>query len=216
MKLQEVTQFLMVFGIILTGFSVANAQQNKLNKFVTIAKVKAPAAATDDILRQGFIKSIPVYKNIKGLEFKAFSIQKIEQGTFFGGIYLWENKESAEKWFSPEWFARVKSTYGVEGAVDYYEIISDNSFLPDNFEGASGSEMTVLVKNLSEKSIKKYAAKSNGLLRSYIFKTDKKFGAILLFTDGNAVNKFAGKMKLSSRELFDTPVLLDNIQRSEK
>lgn len=212
MKLIEIASFLTVFAAILTTFSAANAQENNSGKFVTIAKVKAPAAATDEILKQGFLKAIPTYKNIEGLQFKAFSIQKTEDGNFFGGLYLWNNKETAEKWFSPQWFERVKTTYAVQGTVDYYEIIADKSYFPKNYDFNDDKSAAIFVQDLNEKDVKAFTKKSVGLLRSYFVKTANGYGAILLFVNQQTANLFIEKNKIAEREFFTTPVLLNNVK----
>ena len=212
----NVTLFLAVCSIVLTNFGAVAAQENGAEKVVVIAKVKAPAAATEAILKAGFAKAIPTYQAIAGLEFKAFSLQKVDDANFFGGIYLWKDKASAEKWFSPEWFARVKATYGVEGKVDYYAVAADNSFIPKDFGSANENAVTIFVQDLSQKETEKYSTKSDGLLRSYIVKTGDRFGAILLFTGRATADKFIGKRKIAAPELFNTPVLLDNAKGNGK
>ena len=88
MKLLEIKTLLTISLTVFGMVSAISAQEKDSGKIVAIAKVKAPAAATESILKQGFIKAIPTYQNIEGLQVKAFSIQKTEAGTFFGGIYL--------------------------------------------------------------------------------------------------------------------------------
>ena len=38
-----------------------------------------------------------------------------------GGVYVWRSKEDAEKWYTPEWSARLTETYGVEPSVTFYD-----------------------------------------------------------------------------------------------
>ncbi len=177
---------------------------------MTIAKVKAPAAATGEIIKQGFAKALTTYQKIEGLEFKAFSLQKVDEARFFGGIYLWKNKESAEKWFSPQWFSRVKTTYGVDGTVDYYQVIADKAFIGKDFDYQSDKAVTILVQGLTEKDLKAYTKKNVGLLRSYFVKTTDGYGAILLFTDEQTASSFTKNKKIVKHELFETPLLLNN------
>lgn len=204
----KIHKIISVIAICLLAFVSANGQE----KFVTVAKVKAPAVATVEFIKQGFVKAIPTYQKIEGLEFKAFSLQKVAESNVFGGIYLWKNKESAEKWFSPQWFSRVKTTYGTDGTVDYYEIVADKSFMATDFDYKTETAVTLFVRNLSEKNAKKYGSKFDGLLRSYIVKDANNFGAILLFTNEAAANKFVEKKKISNQEMFSTPVLLNNVK----
>lgn len=217
MKSIKIILCLTVFLFLSGTFSAARAQtENNKGKVVTIVKVKAPAAATVEFIKQGFVKAIPTYQTIDGLEFKAFSLQKVDGGNAFGGIYFWTNKTSAEKWFSPAWFARVKATYGVDGTVDYYAVISDKSFISEQFDYKIETAATIFVQGLNEKDSKEFTKKSLGLLRSYFVKTADSYAAILLFANEQTANLFVEKKSITKREFFNTPVLLDNVKRSEK
>lgn len=188
MKSIKAVSLLTAFLLIVSTSSEIGAQENNSNKFVTIVKVKAPAAATGDFIKQGFVKAIPTYRAIENLEFKASSLQSVDNGNVFGGIYLWKNKESAEKRFAPQWFARVKTTYGVDGNVDYYPVVADKSFVSGKFDYKIETAVTVLVQNLSEKDLKVFTKKSLGLFRSYFVKTAGAYGAILLFANEQTAN----------------------------
>lgn len=216
MKLFEIVSSLIGFLFAFGMLSAANAQENAADKVLTIVKVKAPAAVTGELIRQRFVKAIPTYQAIDGLEFKAFSLQKVGDGYEFGGIYLWKNKASAEKWFSPQWFERVKTTYGVDGDLAYYAVAADKSFITDKFNYQSETAVTIFVPNLSDKDLKEYAKKRLGLLRSYFVKTANNYAAILLFVNEQTAKLFVEKKKITNRELFQTPVLLNNINSDKK
>jgi len=38
-----------------------------------------------------------------------------------GGFYVWRSKEDADRWYTPEWSARLTETYGVEPKVTFYD-----------------------------------------------------------------------------------------------
>jgi hypothetical protein len=38
-----------------------------------------------------------------------------------GGVYYWTSREAAEAWYTPEWRAQAKATFGAEPTVTYYE-----------------------------------------------------------------------------------------------
>jgi hypothetical protein len=38
-----------------------------------------------------------------------------------GGVYHWTSREAAEAWYTPEWRAQAKATFGAEPIVTYYE-----------------------------------------------------------------------------------------------
>jgi len=72
-----------------------------------------------------FEQTAPRYKDMPGLVRKYYIFQ---EGTG-GGVYLWENREAAEAVYSGEWRERIKSHYGAEPKITYYEspVIVDNS-----------------------------------------------------------------------------------------
>ena len=38
-----------------------------------------------------------------------------------GGVYYWESREAAEKWYTPELRERMKKKFGVEPIISYYD-----------------------------------------------------------------------------------------------
>ncbi len=168
------------------------------------------------LIKHGFVKAIPTYQTIAGLEFKAFSLQTADGGNTFGGIYLWKDRASAEKWFSPKWFARVKATYGVEGDLEYFPVVADKSFIPNDFDYKSETAATVFVPGLSERDLKEYTKKRLGLLRAFFIKTADGYGGILLFVNEQTAKLFVEKKRIIGQQFFNTPVLLNNTKRETK
>ncbi len=66
---------------------------------------KIPTDTTKDMLRQIIKDSAHTYLNIPGLIRKYYGIS--EDGRALTGIYLWETKEQAEAFYTPEWIALV-------------------------------------------------------------------------------------------------------------
>jgi hypothetical protein len=201
----ELCLLFLIFG--LTVFSVT---AQTVAKEAVIVKVKAPPQFTDELLKQGFLKAVPIYQAIDGLEFKAFSINQTGDKKFFGGVYLWENKDKADKWFTPQWAEKAKQTYGSEPLVERFSVISDSTFKVESFDVKSDKTTAVLIKNLSEKEAKKHSKKSLGVYRSYEIKTVDGFGVILFFVNQATADVFLKKNKVENYELFQTPVLLNN------
>jgi hypothetical protein len=48
-----------------------------------------------------------------------------------GGIYYWTSQEAAEAWYTPEWRAKAKQTFGAEPVITYY----DTYVTVDNVKG---------------------------------------------------------------------------------
>lgn len=38
-----------------------------------------------------------------------------------GGIYYWTSREAAEAWYTPQWRANAKETFGAAPVITYYE-----------------------------------------------------------------------------------------------
>lgn len=83
----------------------------------TIVVVKTPPGVTRAMIEAGFAKSVPVYRKIPGLIRKYFTVN--DNG--FGGMYLWKSRAAAEAWYTAEWRARAKATYGVEPELTYFD-----------------------------------------------------------------------------------------------
>jgi hypothetical protein len=198
--------------LLILGASAISATAQTVAKEAVIVKVKAPPQFTDELLRQGFLKAVPIYQAIDGLEFKAFSINQTNGIKFFGGVYLWENKEKADKWFTSQWTEKAKQTYGSEPIVERFAVISDSTFKVENFDAKSDKTVSLLLKNLSEKDAKKHYKKSLGVYRSHEIKTADGFGVILFFVNQATADVFLKKNKVENYELFQTPVLLNNAQ----
>lgn len=95
----------------------AAAQSNGADDVVVVVNVPTPAGVTADRLRVEFEAAAPRYRQIPGLKTKSFTIGEAS----FGGAYLFEDRATAEAWFSDAWKARVVQTYGAEARVDIYE-----------------------------------------------------------------------------------------------
>jgi hypothetical protein len=206
MRLQS---FFVLFGFVFIVLVVFTKAQTVVKEAV-IVKIQAPPQFTDELLKQGFQKAVPVYQAIDGLEYKAFSINKTADKKFFGGVYLWENKDKADKWFTPQWAEKAKQTYGSEPLVGRFAVINDSTFKVESFDSKSDKTVSILLKGLSEKAAKKHSKKSLGVYRSYQIKTADGFGVILFFVNQATADVFVKKNKVENYELFQTPVLLNN------
>lgn len=179
-------------------------------KVVTVVKVKAPWYVLGSFLRRAFKKAIPQYQALDGLEFKSFSIGRLDQGKHFGGIYLWENRAKAEKWFSPAWFQRVRDLRKTEGNVSYYDVIAVNNWSPVNFDFTTieRHSVTVFISGLEANQVGKLLVPQVGLLNAYTVQAGEKLGLFLLFETGRKSRQFLQQNGITSFERFETPVLL--------
>jgi hypothetical protein len=77
--------------------------------------------------------TIPDYAKRSGLMFKAFSFER--NSGDFGGLYFWRDKASAEAWFNPAWFERVRK----ERSADAQVRMLDATVSVDNTGGGTQS-----------------------------------------------------------------------------
>jgi hypothetical protein len=83
----------------------------------TIVVVRTPAGVTRAMIDAGFDKAAPTYRKVPGLLRKYFTVNEAS----FGGMYLWKSRAAAEAWFTQEWRARAKATYGAEPELTYFD-----------------------------------------------------------------------------------------------
>jgi heme-degrading monooxygenase HmoA len=86
---------------------------------VAIVKIAKPWYAPVALVRSKMRETLPLYAKLPGLEFKAFSLARPDGE--FGGIYFWRDRATAQAWFNPAWFERVRQERGVEGQVRYVD-----------------------------------------------------------------------------------------------
>jgi hypothetical protein len=101
------------------------------NNVVVIVRIPVPKFAPKWLVRKKMKATVDLYSSIDGLEFKLFTFET-ESGDF-GGIYTWRDSASAEKWFNPEWFARIQRERGNEAYVRYF----DAPLSIDNVQGGT-------------------------------------------------------------------------------
>jgi hypothetical protein len=178
-------------------------------KVVTVVKVKTPWYGFGFMLKRAFKDAVPTYQKAAGLQTKFFHLS--DDGKYFGGIYLWQDKASAQNWFNDKWFARVREKYNDEGRVEYLTLIQEKVFAPANYDYAAAQDgsRVLRVRNVNLASLADATAKAEGLLRMLVAQHNEETSALLLFaTDKQATE--AAKLFATPTELFETPVLLFN------
>jgi heme-degrading monooxygenase HmoA len=84
----------------------------------TLVQLPVPAGVSKDQIRAEFTKAIPAYRAVPGLLRKHFIVS--EQGTL-GGVYLWQDEASAKAWFSESWHQKVRTIYGVDARIEWFD-----------------------------------------------------------------------------------------------
>ena len=179
---------------------------------VTVVNVQAPWYAFDFILPGQFKKVIPVYEQVAGLRFKAFSILDKEEKSF-GGIYLWDSEQRARDWYTPTWFADIEQKRGHKPTVDYYSVVKDVTFVAPDFDYRQRESdcVTVFVHAINPVLVQQCLTPQAGLLRTYLVReTGEQEGALLLFANADNATAFLERQKVGTYDWFRTPVLLNN------
>jgi hypothetical protein len=192
------------FLSLIIGLSIPSqisAKEKGMSKqVVAIVDIKAKWYYFDFLLKNGFRNSIPEYEAAPGLLFKYYDFIHKDSQKEFGGIYLWKDIESAEKWYDNAWFDRI------------YQVEEIKTFVPDNFDYRSieGDSIAAYFPQISENKIEIFLTKAPGILRSYILKKDQKNYAVVLFENKDSAEEFILNHNLIGAELYSTPVLLKN------
>lgn len=201
---------------------------------VVIVKVAKPWYAPDFLVVRKMRAALPQYQRIPGLSYKIFSIAR--PGGEFGGIYLWHDRASAEAWFNPAWYRRVKTERGVDADVRMFE--APRMF--DTLSSAAGADLVTSTRDDAiatvvtlptpagtsrEQTLRGFEAemalerRAPGLLRRYAIVTgDGRFGGVYLWRDEDAAKRwFDAAWQRKVRELygsepqvewFDAPILM--------
>ncbi|WP_407524698.1 hypothetical protein PDL71_02165 [Lacibacter sp. MH-610] len=166
---------------------------------ITITKVETPWYATRNMIIKRFEAAIPDYEKIPGLNAKSFSLSS--SGSYFGGIYYWNSKQTAEAWFNPGWFETVKKKYKSPGEVLYYTVTGEEIVV----QALTGKEKYWTVVSIGQKEINTAA---QGLIKVSFVKNEKgSEGHISLWKTEEDARAYYHN-SLSANEFFDTPVLL--------
>jgi hypothetical protein len=197
---------------------------------VVIVRVPKPWYAPRTLVLGKMRDTVPQYAKLPGLLFKAYSFER-ESGDF-GGLYHWRDRASAEAWFNPAWFERVRQERGVEALVRLFEapVSVDNTpggTPADSDSRAVGTlvEIPIPAGITRERLAAEFQAavptyqKVSGLLRKHFtLSPNGSFGGVYLWKDeasarawfsdawhARVVKTYGQDAKL---EWFDTPILL--------
>ena len=85
---------------------------------IAFVKFKIPSDLDDTILKEKFIETSPIYKDTKGLIRKNY-ISDTEKN-IAGGVYCFDTRDNAEKWFDAERIAWITDRYSPP-EIEYFE-----------------------------------------------------------------------------------------------
>jgi heme-degrading monooxygenase HmoA len=115
-----VNKLLIAAALLLAGFSsLAQPVTTAPLPVVAVVRVPTPWYAPRALVVAKMRDTVPLYAQLPGLAFKAFSIERASKE--FGGLYYWRDAAAAQAWFNAAWFERVKKERGVDGRVTLYD-----------------------------------------------------------------------------------------------
>ncbi len=86
---------------------------------VAIVRFPLDPPVSADEAKSMFETSAPNYTNLPGLMRKHYL--HTDDGSVGGGVYLWENRASAEAVYTDAWRERLTERYGAPPIVEYFE-----------------------------------------------------------------------------------------------
>lgn len=190
-----------------------------------IVQVPKPWYAPRFVVQGRMRDTIPQYRALPGLAFKAYAFAQAEG--HFGGIYLWKDLSSARAWFTPAWFARVERERGVAADVRYFQVVAaiDNHPAGTPFDAHSPSVASLWLAPLpagvdagrwqrEAQATVATLGQVPGLLRRYLVSTGQgRVGHISLWRDSASAQRWWNTERATGSaeatiEWFDTPILL--------
>jgi hypothetical protein len=92
---------------------------NAGSAYATLVTLPIPQGLSRAALIGEFRKAMPTYAAIPGLARKYFILTP---DGLFGGVYLWQNKQAADAFYSPEWHARAQATYKTDARIERFSV----------------------------------------------------------------------------------------------
>ncbi len=91
-----------------------------------VVRFRLPQEMTRDGAKAMFEKSAPNYRGVPGLVRKYYLYGDDRTG---GGVYLWNSREAAERFYSEAWKSMIAQRYGAQPDIIFYEtpVIVDNA-----------------------------------------------------------------------------------------
>lgn len=92
-----------------------------------IVEFSLPQAISLAQAKATFLSTAPKYRDMPGLIRKYYFVS--EDGSKAGGIYLWTSREDADRVYTAEWKAFVRSKYGSDPALTFLQcpVVVDNA-----------------------------------------------------------------------------------------
>jgi hypothetical protein len=95
----------------------------------TITRFKLPDNVNIEEVKQSFVEVAPRFREVEGLLRKQFIVSG--NGSEGGGIYLWRDRASAERYLNGVVVHMIEEAYHVTPTIEYF----DTAVVVDNVSG---------------------------------------------------------------------------------
>jgi heme-degrading monooxygenase HmoA len=92
----------------------------RVKMITAIVEYSLPPSLGRQECLEHFTKIAPGFREVPGFLRKHFLYSDTGVG---GGVYLWETREDAERFYSGSWLAGIRSRYGVDPKITYFETL---------------------------------------------------------------------------------------------
>jgi hypothetical protein len=91
-----------------------------------VVRFKLPQGTTQQDAKALYEKSVPNYQGVPGLVRKYYLYGEDQTG---GGVYLWTDRPTAERFYSEAWRNSIKQRFGNAPDIQFFDspVIVDNS-----------------------------------------------------------------------------------------
>lgn len=92
-----------------------------------LIQIKLQQPITQEEAREIYLGTAQKYRDIEGLIRKYYVLA--EDGGTAGGVYLWNSRDDAERFYSEDWKKFIFDKYGTQPLVTYFHspVVVDNS-----------------------------------------------------------------------------------------
>ena len=187
----------LLFASAFIPILISCASGSSKSPIAVLVEIERPDGLTDAALTSAFRDAVPTYESVSGLQRKYF----VHSNTQFGGIYLWDDQDSADAFFSDAWDSRIQATYGQSAVLTQFDVPSET---PGASPGTSGEDGVATIVKVSapwyaprgtiasrmEQSIPQYSSLPGLDYKLYSIADGKRVGGIYLWDNKAAAEAF--------------------------
>ncbi|MEM8983024.1 MAG: hypothetical protein AAGC71_08365 [Pseudomonadota bacterium] len=214
---------------LLAGCSSTSAD----TRVAVVVELPRPATTNDLDLTHAFVAGAQRYEAVRGLQRKYF----VFSDDTVGGVYLWENQDAANNFFSDDWKTRMETTFGNPATLTWFEVVSEVEGM--SYEDAgSGAVVSVvrvsapwyaprgIIRDRMIEAMPEYTSIDGLDYKYFTIASERKIGGIYLWESDDAAKEFfneAWHQRIQDRygeaadlQFFYAPVTVLNGQASQK